>query len=68
VNWQQFFSLGVVAITIALFVRAGWRRRRAGFTPHSPCGCTALRSAESPARITYHIRKGQRPEVRVRFK
>jgi hypothetical protein len=67
-NWQQLLSLAIVAITVGFFIRAWWLRRRASFPAGSPCGCATPQSGETPPSITFHVRKGHRPEVRVQYK
>jgi len=68
VNWQQLLSLSVVAVTAGLFARAQWRRRKFSFARDTHCGCSSLRTGETPPSITFRARKGHRPEVKVRLK
>ena len=68
VNWQQVISLLIVALAAAGFLLAWHRRRRFSFARDTHCGCSAPRAGETPPAITFHARKGQRPQVTVRMK
>lgn len=68
-DWQQIVTLSIVAVTIALFVRARWRRR----TAKLPCGTYCTFASRSPGQgagqsIIYHARKGERPEIIVKMR
>jgi len=68
VNWQQLLSLTIVAVTAGLFARAHLRRRKFSFARDTHCGCAAPRAGATPPGITFHARKGHRPEITVRLK
>jgi hypothetical protein len=65
-EWQQVIALGIVVITAMLFVFSRFRKRKGFFKKGGTCGCSAGGSAQPGASITFHTRKGQRPEVIVR--
>jgi len=66
-DWQQIVALIIVAVTGALFVRARLRRRKAKFPCDSGCGCSSSSPAPGPS-VTYHARKGERPEIIVKMR
>jgi hypothetical protein len=68
-DWQETTALAITAGTAVAFVWARLRRRKFSFQRDTHCGCNA---ASSPApvggSITFHARKGERPQVIVRTK
>lgn len=66
-DWQQIAALAIVAVTGALFVRARLRRRKAKFPCDSGCGCSGSTPTPGPS-VTYHARKGERPEIIVKMR
>jgi hypothetical protein len=69
VNWQQFVSLLIVAVTAALLLWTKFRRRKFSFERDTHCGCAAA-NVHSPPRhsVIYRARKGERPEIVVKMK
>jgi hypothetical protein len=64
-DWQQAAALGIVAGTVAIFVRSRVRRGKAKLPCGSHCGCG--HSATAPREsITYRARKGERPQIIVK--
>lgn len=67
-DWQQATALSIVALTAALFVFARLRRKqKPGLPCDSHCGC-ARANAPAPPSVTYHTRKGERPEIIIKLK
>ncbi len=67
-NWQQWVSLSIVAVTAALLLRSRFRRRQFSFERDTHCGCAAVSHSSSQGSIVFRTRKGQRPEVVVKMK
>ena len=66
VDWQQITALVIVSATAALFLLAGFRRRRFRWERDTHCGCS--NPSASSASIRFHARKGERPQILVRAK
>jgi hypothetical protein len=65
VNWQQVFSLIIVA-GAAIGLVWGWiRPRKFRFETH--CGCSTSGSSQQSS-IVFRARKGEKPEVLVKMK
>lgn len=65
-DWQQIIALLVVTGTALGMAWRWWRRhRRPSGCSIGNCGCGVGEAADKP-RITYRVRKGQRPEVIVK--
>ncbi|MBI5772237.1 MAG: hypothetical protein HZA89_00665 [Verrucomicrobia bacterium] len=67
-DWQQAVSLGIVALTVSVFVWRRLRRRRFSFERDTHCGCTSGQSAASQPSIVYHRQRGGPQEILVRHK
>jgi len=67
-DWQRAVSLAIVALVVALFLRAQFRRRKFSFERDTHCGCSARGKSETKSSIVFHARKGERPEVLVKMK
>ncbi len=68
-DWQQAVSLSIVVATAAIFIWLAFRPRKFSMKKGSPCGCDSSHSS-APQRgsITFHARKGERPEIIVKMK
>ena len=66
-DWQELAALTIVVLTAATFLWSRFRRRRFSFERHTGCGCSAGHSASGQS-ITFHARKGERPQVLVKMK
>jgi hypothetical protein len=65
-DWQENVALGIVALTVAVFV---WARLRAHPNKSgcpSQCHCAPPRLAQPPPTIIYHSRKGERPTLTIK--
>src|SRR5437879_3069254 len=65
-DWQQLVSLLIVAVAAALLVMSRLRRSKFKFHRATHCGCSSPGSGGSPPSITFHARKGERPEIVVK--
>ena len=70
VDFQQSASLGVVALTVGLFARAKFRRRKFQLGRDTHCGCGTASEGGSAAKssIVYRARKGERPQIIVKMR
>jgi len=67
-DWQQVIAIGIVALTVGLFVWTRWRRGRAGPGCGPGCGCEGSAGTTAPrGSVTYRTRKGERPQIITRF-
>ena len=67
-DWQALVSLLIVAATAGLLLWGKFRRRKFSFQRDSHCGCSAVPSSAPQSTIVFHARKGERPEVLLKFK
>lgn len=67
-DWQQALSLGIVIVTAVIFLSFALRRRKFSLKNGSPCGCGSAHSSAQQGSISFHARKGQRPEIIVKMK
>ena len=69
-NWQQAVSLGIVALTAAIFlwamIAARLRPRKLSFARNHTCGCSSPDRSASHASILFRARRGERPQILVR--
>ena len=65
-NWQTLVSLLIVAGAATALLWAKLRRRKFDFRRDTHCGCAVPGTAETPPRIIFHARKGERPKVLVK--
>lgn len=67
-DWQQVIAIGIVALTVGLFVWTRWRRGKAGPGCGAGCGCEGSAGTTAPrGSVTYRARKGERPQIITRF-
>jgi nitrite reductase/ring-hydroxylating ferredoxin subunit len=66
-DWQQIVSLGIVASTAAWVVTRLFRRRHESTFGHCACPSGGA-SSGSQNSIIFRARKGERPEVVVKFR
>jgi hypothetical protein len=66
-DWQQCASLLIVAVAASLLGASLFRRRKFRLSRDTPCGCSAASSGAFQPSITYRVRKGQRPEIVVKW-
>jgi len=66
-DWQQVIALTIVSAAAALLVWGKFGRRKMSFQRATHCGCSGagLRAGGS---IEFRVRKGGRPEVRMRMR
>jgi len=67
-NWQQSVSLLIVAVTACMLFRNKFRRRKFSFARDTHCGCSSSGQARPQHSVVYRARKGERPEIIVKFK
>ena len=67
-DWQQPMALGIVAVTVALFLRSRFHRRKFDFERDTHCGCSASGASGSKNSIVFRRRKGGQPEIIVKMK
>jgi len=67
-DWQQAVSLGIVALTVSVFVWRRLRRRRFPFEGDTHCGCVSGQSSAGQPSIVYHRQRGGALEILVRHK
>jgi len=60
-DWQRIASLGIVAVTAGIFLRAKLRKRRFSFERDTHCGCSSPTGSKQS--IVFHARKGQRSQI-----
>jgi hypothetical protein len=60
-DWQKIASLGIVAATAGLFLRAKLRKRKFSFERDTHCGCASPVGTKNS--IVFHARKGQRGQI-----
>jgi hypothetical protein len=67
-DWQQLVSLMIVGAAAALLAASRFRRRRFSFERDTHCGCSAVPQNNPQSSIVFRMRKGERPEVRVKMR
>jgi hypothetical protein len=67
-DWQQFVSLMIVAVTAGWLAAAIFRRRRFSFQRDTHCGCLTVAASTPQSSIIFRARKGERPEVLVKMR
>ena len=67
-DWQALVSLLIVATTGALLVWSRFRHRKFSFQRDTHCGCSAVAHSAPQSSIVFRARKGERPEVLLKFK
>jgi hypothetical protein len=65
-EWQQWVSLGIVAITAGLLARGRFHRRKFSFQRDTHCGCSANNASIGQSSVVFRARKGERPEILVK--
>jgi hypothetical protein len=66
-DWQEMVALGLVAMTVVFWSWRAWRSHRAPLRNLHACHCPPG-SATPGGSIVFHARKGERPQVRVKFR
>ena len=68
-GWQEITALLIVASTASAFLWHRFRRRKPGLTGPPHCsGCPTPATTGKAPSIVFRARKGERPEVVVKFK
>jgi len=67
-GWQEILALSIVALTAVAFAWSRWRPRPFSLQRDTHCGCAAANSSPARQSIVFHARKGERPQVVVKFK
>ena len=66
--WQETAALSIVGLTGVAFVWRALRSRRFRTAEATPCPCGNVGPANRGSAVTYRARKGERPEIIVRYK
>lgn len=67
-GWQEISVFLIVAGTAGAFLYQRLRRRKSALSRTPPCCCPSAEQAAKGPSIVYRARKGERPEVVVKFK
>ena len=66
--WQETAALSIVGLTGVAFVWRALRSRRFQNAEATPCMCGNAGQANRGPSVTYRARKGERPQIVVRYK
>ena len=67
-DWQEITVLLIVAGTAGAFLWHRLRRRKPGISRVGHCGCAVPEGMGKGPSIVFRARKGERPEVVVKFR
>ena len=66
-TWQETAALAIVAVTAAVFLWRGLKRKQGGLPCDHGCGCSSSSSAAKDQPVTVlQARKGQPSRLRVK--
>ncbi len=66
--WQETAALSIVGLTGVTFVWRAWRARRFRTSEATRCECGSVGGVNSAPSVIYRARKGERPQILVRYK
>jgi hypothetical protein len=66
--WQETAALSIVGVTALVFAWRALRSRRFRAMATSPCACGHGTQGSRGVAVIYRARKGERPQIRVRYK
>ena len=67
-DWQQTVALGIVALTVAMFVWSKFRPRRFSFERDTHCGCSPATQSAPKSSIVFRAHRDGRREVIVKMR